>query len=204
MFIVEKIPQIIFFSLEIIIIFTALGVVLIPNIVYSAFLLGVVLIGIAGLFILLNADFLAAAQILIYVGAINILILFAIMLVNNQLTIKSESKPLFIQLIGAVLALGGFFLIGRMIFQTNWPKPPFIAQPHTLSIIGNHLFSDYLLPFEIISVILLIGLIGAILLARKEKQLTVDIVGTKSNLNVITKSKNLLSEDSLNLLDQSV
>ena len=202
MFIVEKIPQILFFSLEIIIISAALGVVLIPNIVYSAFLLGVVLIGIAGLFILLNADFLAAAQILIYVGAINILILFAIMLVNNRLAIKSESKPLVIQLIGAFLSVGGFAVIGRMIFQTNWPKPPFIAQPNTLPIIGNHIFSDYLLPFEIISVILLIGLIGAILLARKEKKSNLSAL-SESNLNISMKSKNLSSEEQLNLLDRS-
>lgn len=202
MFIVEKIPQILFYSLEIIIISAALGVVLIPNIVYSAFLLGVVLSGIAGIFILLNADFLAAAQILIYVGAINILILFAIMLVNNRLAIKSESKPLFVQLIGAFLALSGFGVISRMVFQTNWPKPPFIAQPNTLPIIGNHIFSDYLLPFEIISIILLIGLIGAILLARKEKKVNLSSL-SESNLNIITKAKNLSSEEGLNLLDHS-
>jgi len=201
-FIVEKIPQILFYSLEIIIISAALGVVLIPNIVYSAFLLGVVLSGIAGIFILLNADFLAAAQILIYVGAINILILFAIMLVNNRLAIKSESKPLFVQLIGAFLALSGFGVISRMVFQTNWPKPPFIAQPNTLPIIGNHIFSDYLLPFEIISIILLIGLIGAILLARKEKKVNLSSL-SESNLNIITKAKNLSSEEGLNLLDHS-
>ncbi|MFM7883701.1 MAG: NADH-quinone oxidoreductase subunit J, partial [Microcystis panniformis] len=63
---------------------TALGVVLLSNIVYSAFLLGGVFISISGLYLLLNADFVAAAQILIYVDAINVLILFAIMLVNKQ------------------------------------------------------------------------------------------------------------------------
>ena len=97
-----------------------------------------------------------------------------------------------------------------MILQTNWPKPPFIAQPNTLPIIGNHLFSDYLLPFEIISVILLIGLIGAILLARKEKKANLSSSypegRNQSNLNIITKSKNLSTgqeEETLNLLDRS-
>ena len=200
MFIVEKIPQIILFSLEFIIIGAALGVVLIPNIVYSAFLLGVVLTGLAGIYILLNADFLAAAQILIYVGAINILILFAIMLVTNRLAIKSESKPLFVRLFAGILSLSGFFIILRMIFQTSWPKPPFLAQPQTLSIIGNHLFSDYLLPFEIISLILLIGLIGAILLARKEKQAHISSL-PQSTINITAESQNLSSEESFNLLD---
>jgi NAD(P)H-quinone oxidoreductase subunit 6 len=62
----------------------ALGVVLLPNIVYSAFLLGGVFLSVAGLYLLLNASFVAAAQVLVYVGAVNVLILFAIMLVNKQ------------------------------------------------------------------------------------------------------------------------
>jgi hypothetical protein len=62
----------------------ALGVVLLPNIVYSAFLLGGVFLSVAGLYLLLNASFVAAAQVLVYVGAVNVLILFAIMLVNKK------------------------------------------------------------------------------------------------------------------------
>ena len=62
----------------------ALGVVMLPNIVYSAFLLGGVFLSVAGLYLMLNASFIAAAQILIYVGAVNVLILFAIMLVNKK------------------------------------------------------------------------------------------------------------------------
>ena len=62
----------------------ALGVVLLSNIVYSAFLLAVVFVSISGMYLLLNADFVATAQVLIYVGAVNVLILFAIMLVNKR------------------------------------------------------------------------------------------------------------------------
>ena len=67
---------------------SAMGVVLLPNIVYAAFLLGATFISMSGLYLLLNADFVAAAQVLIYVGAVNILILFAIMLVISVKTIK--------------------------------------------------------------------------------------------------------------------
>ncbi|NJO71795.1 MAG: NADH-quinone oxidoreductase subunit J, partial [Oscillatoriales cyanobacterium RM1_1_9] len=67
----------------------ALGVVLLTNIVYSAFLLGAVFMGVAGMYLLLNADFVAAAQVLIYVGSVNVLILFGIMLVNKQQDFKA-------------------------------------------------------------------------------------------------------------------
>lgn len=73
-----------FFALAAAVIIAALGVVLLDNVVYSAFLLGGVFLSIAGLYILMNADFVSAAQILIYVGAVNVLILFAIMLVAYQ------------------------------------------------------------------------------------------------------------------------
>ena len=79
-----------FAVLSLVIIVGALGVVLLENIVYSAFLLGGVFMSVAGLYLLLNASFVAAAQVLVYVGAINVLILFAIMLVNK----KEDLKPM--------------------------------------------------------------------------------------------------------------
>jgi len=80
----EGVQLVSFGILSVMMIGTALGVVLLSNIVYSAFLLGGVFVSIAGLYLLLNADFVAAAQLLIYVGAVNVLILFAIMLVNKR------------------------------------------------------------------------------------------------------------------------
>ena len=77
--------QIICFSvLSLVVIIGALGVILLENIVYSAFLLGGVFMSVAGLYLLLNASFVAAAQVLVYVGAVNVLIIFAIMLVNKK------------------------------------------------------------------------------------------------------------------------
>jgi hypothetical protein len=73
-----------FVALSATLVLGALGVVLLPNIVYSAFLLGGVFLSVAGLYLLLNASFVAAAQVLVYVGAVNVLILFAIMLVNKR------------------------------------------------------------------------------------------------------------------------
>lgn len=198
MVIFENISQGILVSLELVILVAALGVVLIPNIVYSAFLLAVVLIAIAGLYILLNAEFLAAAQILIYVGAINILILFAIMLVNSRLAVQSNSKPLSVRLLALILSFGSFAGVSGMIVQTSWPKPPFLAQPQTMYLIGNHLFSDYLLPFEVVSLILLIALMGAVLLARKEKKAKLSSLGGLLISSTLTSDPPL--PESLNLL----
>ncbi len=82
----EGVQIVSFGVLAVMMIGAALGVVLSSSIVYSAFLLGGVFISIAGMYLLLNGDFVAAAQVLIYVGAVNVLILFAIMLVNKPLT----------------------------------------------------------------------------------------------------------------------
>jgi len=78
-----------FAVLSVTLVLGAIGVVLLPNIVYSAFLLGGVFLSVAGLYLMLNASFVAAAQVLVYVGAVNVLILFAIMLVNKKETLAA-------------------------------------------------------------------------------------------------------------------
>jgi NAD(P)H-quinone oxidoreductase subunit 6 len=147
----------------------ALGVVLLENIVYSAFLLGGVFISIAGLYLLLNADFVSAAQVLIYVGAVNVLILFAIMLVNKRQDFSPISKRWIRRGTGALVSLGLFALLGIMVVQTPWAVDlNAVAPPSTTVVIGEHFFSDYLLPFELASILLLMALIGAVVLARRE------------------------------------
>jgi len=151
-------------------IITALGVVLLSNIVYSAFLLGGVFISVSGLYLLLNADFVAAAQILVYVGAINVLILFAIMLVNKQEDFIPVKGKLIRQGATAVVCLGIFALLGTMVLITPWSisdLSPAIVE-NTLVTIAEHFFSDYLLPFELASVLLLMAMVGAIVLARRD------------------------------------
>lgn len=147
----------------------ALGVVLLSNIVYSAFLLGGVFISMSGMFILLNAGFVAAAQILIYVGAVNVLILFGIMLVNKDEDFAQIPNAWIGRAATAVVCLGLFALLGTMILATPWSlsTAPSIGDGATVEI-GKHLFSDFLLPFELASVLLLMALLGAIVLARRE------------------------------------
>ena len=163
--------QLICFSiLSLIIIVGSLGVVLLDSIVYSAFLLGGVFMSVAGLYLLLNASFVAAAQVLVYVGAINVLILFAIMLVNKKEDLKPIKYLNSRKLISSTICITLLSLLLRVDLSNTWiiadPKLS-IGEESTVRL-GEHLFSDYLLPFEVASVLLLMAMIGAIVLARRD------------------------------------
>lgn len=147
----------------------ALGVVLLNNIVYSAFLLGMVFVSISGLYILLNAGFVAAAQVLVYVGAVNILILFGIMLVNKREDFQPVSNAWIGKAATGAVCIGLFSLLSSMVLSTSWQLSSAApAGEASIEIIGQHFFSDFLLPFELASVLLLMALVGAIILARRE------------------------------------
>ncbi|MBM5798280.1 MAG: NADH-quinone oxidoreductase subunit J [Cyanobacteria bacterium K_Offshore_0m_m2_072] len=168
----------------------AFGVVLLPNIVYSAFLLGGVFLSVAGLYLLLNASFVAAAQVLVYVGAVNVLILFAIMLVNKREDLSDIPGLALRRLLSAVVCGGLFVLLIRVAFTTPWalPGPATIGEEATARI-GEHLFSDYLLPFELASVLLLMAMIGAIVLARRDVFATDVITGEPADQGLIEKAR---------------
>ena len=163
--------QIICFSiLSLVIVIGALGVILLENIVYSAFLLGGVFMSVAGLYLLLNASFVAAAQVLVYVGAVNVLIIFAIMLVNKKEDMKPINNIRSRRIISTSICLTLLSLLIRVDFSNTWNLASFntsIGEESTIRI-GEHLFSDYLLPFEVASVLLLMAMIGAIVLARRD------------------------------------
>lgn len=155
--------------LAIMMIGAALGVVLLTNIVYSAFLLGGVFISIAGLYLLLNADFVAAAQVLIYVGSVNVLILFGIMLVNKREDFKVLPRSWFRKGATAIVCVGLFVLLGTMVTSTAWSvTPPVNPVEGSIVLMGQHFFTDFLLPFELASVFLLMAMVGAIILARRD------------------------------------
>ena len=168
----------------------ALGVVLLPNIVYSAFLLGGVFLSVAGLYLLLNASFVAAAQILVYVGAVNVLILFAIMLVNKKENLAAIPGLLLRRILSGAVCAGLFLLLVRVAYTTPWalPGPEPVGEEATIRI-GEHLFSDYLLPFELASVLLLMAMIGAIVLARRDVFSTDIITGEPVDQGLIEKTR---------------
>jgi len=168
----------------------SLGVVLLPNIVYSAFLLGGVFLSVAGLYLLLNASFVAAAQVLVYVGAVNVLILFAIMLVNKKETLADIPGLLLRRVLSGAVCASLFALLLRVSFTTDWalPGPIPVGEEATIRI-GEHLFSDYLLPFELASVLLLMAMIGAIVLARRDVFSSDVITGEPVDQGLIEKAR---------------
>jgi len=165
----EGVQLVSFGVLTVMVIGAALGVVLLSNIVYSAFLLGGVFISISGLYVLLNAGFVAAAQVLIYVGAVNVLILFGIMLVNKQQPFEPMRRAWLTRAATGAVCVGLFALLATMVLGTSWQLSPETPVGDSATVlIGEHFFSDFLLPFELASVLLLIALVGAIILARRE------------------------------------
>lgn len=155
-----------------------IGVVLLTNIIYSALSLGLVLICISFFYIILNADFVAVAQILIYIGAVNILILFAVMLINNPKYPNYAAPWTIGDSITSIVCTSLFCSLITIILNISWfgisltqKSDQMLERDLTNNIqrIGAHLSTDFLLPFELISLILLIALIGAITIARREE-----------------------------------
>jgi NAD(P)H-quinone oxidoreductase subunit 6 len=185
--------QICFLLLSATVVAGSLGVVLLPNIVYSAFLLAGVFLSVAGLYLLLNASFVAAAQVLVYVGAVNVLILFAIMLVNKREDLAAIPGLAVRRFLSGTVCAGLFALIMRVVFTTPWalPGPTPVGDEATIRI-GEHFFTDYLLPFELASVLLLMAMIGAIVLARRDVLSSDVITGEPVDQGLLEKTRSPL------------
>jgi len=186
-----EITQLIVFGvLALAVVVGALGVVMLPNIVYAAFLLGGVFLSVAALYLMLNASFIAAAQILIYVGAVNVLILFAIMLVNKKEAMGASPGVGLRRVLSTGVCIGLFALLLRVAFSTPWatPGPAAIGEDAVIRL-GEHFFSDYLLPFELASVLLLMAMIGAIVLARRDVLATDIGTGESVDQGLIEKAR---------------
>jgi NAD(P)H-quinone oxidoreductase subunit 6 len=183
--IAEGVQLVTFAILSVLMLGAALGVVLFANIVYSAFLLGGVFISMAGIYILLNADFVSAAQILVYVGAVNVLILFAIMLVNKREDFKPLKNSWIRQGSTAVVCAGLFALLSAVSIVTPWSISTITPLASSIVPLAKHFFTDFLLPFELASVLLLMSMVGAIILARRDF-MPDDISGVTSTPDSLT------------------
>ena len=185
--------DIVFWILAVMAIAGALGVVLVPNLFRAALLLIVVFVAVAGMFILLSAEFLAVVQILIYVGAIAILIIFAVMLTRD---VQHGNLPNRMNIPAAVFAALLFTALVAVAVDTKWEFLPAdqkeraeLVQVNAVTTLTGEvlddagvspedraevqesgladlLISDYVLPFEAVSVLLLAALIGALVLVR--------------------------------------
>ena len=161
-----KPAEIVFIILSVITLGSAAIVAFSRNIVWSAFSLFFTFIGVAGFYVLLSSDFLAALQLIIYVGGILVLIIFAVFL-TSKLGDVHLSNPSIKVFWGGLICLAIFALLIKLIITWPWKIVDYSHEPVT-SKIGNALLSTYLLPFEVVSVVLVVTLIGAIVIARYE------------------------------------
>ena len=166
---IPDLGQILFFSIVLLVILSAYWVVMSPNLVHSAVSLLFTLFGVAGLYVYLYADFIAASQVIIYVGGILVLIIFGVMLTNkiDDPNLSNQSQN---ELVAGVFCLLLLIFQFQIIFNTNWYRSDFIIRESTVNDIGMMLLTDYLLPFEIVSILLLAALIGAAMLSRKKAE----------------------------------
>ena len=164
-----------FYTLATILVVFAVLTVTAGNPVRSAVYLVSALVAVAGLFVLLKAEFLGAVQILVYVGGIMVLFLFVIMLVNvreveKQRKVGPQWKTALI--LGVVLSAELIFFIvqGTASLDTKLVGHGIVVPDHTQNTesVGRVLYQTYLLPFEIASVLLLVAIVGAVVLAKKE------------------------------------
>jgi NADH-quinone oxidoreductase subunit J len=159
--------QTIFYSLSTLVLLSALATVLHKNTVHSSLFLGLSLAGVAGLFALLGADFLFAAQIMVYVSGIAVLVMFVVMLLGraSDLHLRQVNELWAAALLICAIASAGLLKIARSYCGTLAAAP---ATPGT-RVIGKLFLGDYLLPFELVSLVLLAALLGAVFFSHSER-----------------------------------
>lgn len=166
--------SILFIALAVIAIVSGIGMIVHRNPVYSVLLLIITLFSVAGFYVLLNATFIAAVHMIVYAGAIMVLFLFVIMLLD----LREETDRFNLKKLSRILAffaflifLGETFLLVNMAINDGGFSIGMSAQTTQVGdtpAIGKLLFTKYLLPFEIASVLLLVAIVGAVILAKRE------------------------------------
>ncbi|MBI5808380.1 MAG: NADH-quinone oxidoreductase subunit J [Ignavibacteriales bacterium] len=161
--------EILFYLFAIITLVSAGFVVTTRNVIYSAFFLLFTFFGVAGIYVLLAADFLAVVQIMVYVGGILILLLFGVMLTNKitNVDIRTGTANLLPASIAVGLMMGA--MVSAMLF-TSWRVQDTQVPDTTIKQLGSLLITDYILIFELLGMLLLIALIGAASIARRDKE----------------------------------
>jgi NAD(P)H-quinone oxidoreductase subunit 6 len=155
-----------FYTLATLSVISAAGMLLVRNLIHSAYLLVLTFLCVAGTYFLLNADFLGVAQILIYASAVAIMMIFGLMLTNKPAAPLATYGLLF-RYIAMAIGIGIFSYACRLAMMAPWAltEPVLINTP---VVIGKAFFNEFLLPFEVAAILLLMALVGALSVARKE------------------------------------
>ncbi|MCX6021040.1 MAG: NADH-quinone oxidoreductase subunit J [Chloroflexi bacterium] len=158
--------QVIFYVMGALALAGGVGVVAARSVVHAALFLILSLAAVAGVYLVLLADFVALVQILLYGGAVTILILFAMMLTNARETPPEPDGPHRFVAAGAATAL--FVILAAGVATTPWGAPPMPTHAAFVTV-STILFTQWAVPFEIASLVLLVALIGAVVIARQEE-----------------------------------
>lgn len=161
-------PVLIFGFASLVTLGAAVAVVTNKNILHSAYFLILAFVGVAAIYVMLEAPFIAVVQVMVYIGAIAILIIFAIMLTRRLMSkdMEQQNKQWIPSALGA-LAL--FLVLGWIVYSAGWPVHQGTIPADPISQLGQDLLTTYLVPFEIASVLLLAALVGAILIGRERE-----------------------------------
>lgn len=156
---------IVFWILAFVVVAFALFTVLAKNLIHSALFMVLSFVGVAGLYTLLNADFLASVQLIVYVGAISVFIIMGVM-VTQRKSIK-ESNPFGRSKVsGAIVAIAVFAVMAAVAVKTEWAVSNAPLPDSTVKLLANALMTDFVIPFEIAGVLLTVAMIGAIIIAK--------------------------------------
>ncbi len=158
-------PEFVFWLLAAMVVAGALGAVLLNNVVHAALCLVIVALGVAGVFLLLASEFLALVQVIVYGGGVTILLLFGLMLTNakdDPIVADGSQKP-FAFGVGIALAA----VIAGAMLDADWGDGERSVVP--FRALGERLFRDFGIPFEVASLVLLVALVGAIAIARRDQ-----------------------------------
>jgi NADH-quinone oxidoreductase subunit J len=157
-----------FVVISVVLLAASLQVVLSTNLFHSVLWLALALVATAGLFLLLHAEFLAAAQVLLYAGGVVTIVVFAIMLTERLAgdSIRQMNRGIGW---GTVVAVGVFASVGGVILRAPGPTAGRGVVPGTTAALGRALLTDWVLPFEVLGVLLVAALLGAVYLARTEE-----------------------------------
>ena len=161
--------QLVFYAISLLALAGAVGLTLTRNVIHGALFLVLALLAVAGLYLVLLADFLALVQVLLYGGAVTILILFAMMLTQvreQPETLDNPQKPW-----AEVVAVLTFLSLSFVALSTPWRGGDAATLTHVnFQRISTALFSQWAIPFEIASLVLLVALVGAVIIARQERE----------------------------------
>jgi NADH-quinone oxidoreductase subunit J len=159
---------VLFYLFSALLILFALGTVISTNLIHSALLMIGAFFAVSGIYLLLQADFLAMVQILVYVGAIAILMVFGVMLTRKG-SIEESNLPNRYKWIAVLTSLGLFSLLARSIYYTHFPSPPAGSNTQNILLLAQTFLLQYFVAFEAIGVLLLIAIIGAIIIGKESK-----------------------------------